>query len=198
MKSKKDKTKSTISTNKEKNKFFRWLKKSGLLLLFFGCAFGGGYLTNYLVNKNNQVNIQTSIQQELAILKKINIVIFLNDLIYTFESNESNLNFPTNSIELTQLNPINFDLTNLILLQTTKLDAPVLIPEMTVSLQFQTSSKVLFNIESSQILNTSDFKFDPNLNTISIRKIRLFLTNLIVSSQNKDEFSSNLTFELLS
>ncbi|MDE5617667.1 MAG: hypothetical protein K2I36_02350 [Ureaplasma sp.] len=197
MKTKKDETKKSNLPTKTKN-VFSWLKRSLLFLLFFSCSFGLGYLTNYLIIRNNQWNTQTKIEQESAILKKISITTFLNDSIYSLDLDQSSSNFPTKLIEINQLNPINFDLTNLVLTQISKLDDPISsLSEITISLQFQTINNILFNIESSQILDPSDIKLSETQKLISIGTIRLFLTNLIVNAQNKNEFSSNLTFNLL-
>lgn len=174
------------------NKFINWIKKYFLIIfLAIACGFAAGYLTNYLLNKKD-AQIEQQITQKSATLKKISIITFLNNSIYSISIGSNDQGFPTNPLEITQLSSNSFNLSNITIPETGKLEDGMTLSEMTITLEFEVNNGTTFNAELTKQINISDV----TNNQISIKNIQLQLSNLIINSGNENNFSCIFDFIL--
>lgn len=102
----------------------------------------------------------------------------------------NNQGFPTNPLEITQLNSNSFTLYDITIPETGKLDDGMAFSEMTITLEFEANNGITFNVELTKQINISDVVN----NKISIKNIQLQLSNLIINSGNENNFSCIFNF----
>ncbi len=177
-------TNSTSASNRQ-NKFILWINKYLLIvILAITCGFGLGYATSYLLNKKDP-NVNQEVVQQSAILNKISILVFLNNSIYTITLMKNEPGFPTNPIEITQLNSTNFSLNDITIPKSGNLDDGLSLNEITITLGFIDCNGSTFNAELTKQI---DLIIDNMNNQISIKSIQLQLSNLIINSNNENNF----------